>query len=283
MGEHGPDRRRLIVTADDAGLHESINAAIVRTHREGIVTACSVVANGAAFADAVERLKTVPSLSVGVHLTFVEEKPLLPLDAVRSLTNRAGSFVTDYRRFVARALGGRVNWLELERELRAQIERVAASGLPVEHLNGHQHLHLLPPVLTIVRRLAREYSIRYVRIVNDRGGSASLLRLPQIALLNTLGRIARRRLRGDAVSNDSTIGVRAAGHLTTEVITALLPQVRGVTELVCHPGADDDALERAYGWRYGWAREAEALTDPKLRAAIESLRLDLITPRDIAR
>src|SRR5438105_1851652 len=68
--------RRLIVTADDVGLHGGMTAGAIRAHREGVVTACSVVANGVAFYDAVERLRDVPSLEVGVHLTLVEERSL---------------------------------------------------------------------------------------------------------------------------------------------------------------------------------------------------------------
>src|SRR3954451_669240 len=68
--------RRLIVTADDVGLHPGMTAGAIRAHREGIVTACSVVANGVAFFDAVERLRDVPSLEIGVHLTLVEERSL---------------------------------------------------------------------------------------------------------------------------------------------------------------------------------------------------------------
>ena len=64
--------RRLIVTADDVGLHPGMTAGAIRAHRDGIVTACSLVANGVAFYDAVERLREVPSLEVGVHLTLVE-------------------------------------------------------------------------------------------------------------------------------------------------------------------------------------------------------------------
>src|SRR5687768_3715380 len=69
-------RRRLIVTADDVGLHPGMTEGAIRAHLDGIVTACSVVANGAAFDDAVARLRDVPSLEVGVHLTLVEEHPL---------------------------------------------------------------------------------------------------------------------------------------------------------------------------------------------------------------
>src|SRR3954470_23864291 len=142
------EARRLIVTADDASLHHGMNEGAIRAHRQGIVTACSVVANGVAFDDAVVRLRDVPSLEMGVHLTLVEE---------RSLTGMR--FPRSYAGFVF----SRKDVAAIERELRAQIERVLATGLPVTHLNGHQHLHMWPRVFVIVEQLASEFGIGYVR------------------------------------------------------------------------------------------------------------------------
>ena len=152
-------KRQLIVTADDAGLHRGMTDGVIRAHREGIVTACSIVANGAAFDDAVERLRDTPSLEVGVHLTLVEERPLTAM-----------RFPRKYTSFVPLYLARRISMAVIERELRAQIEKVLATGLTITHLNGHQHLHMLPSIFPIVERLALEYKIPYLRRVIDRGG-----------------------------------------------------------------------------------------------------------------
>src|SRR3954468_19839524 len=136
--------RRLIVTADDVGLHPGMTSGAIRAHRDGIVTACSVVANGVAFYDAVERLRDVPSLEGGVHLTLGQERSLTGMRLPRSYVE----FVRDMKDRAA-----------IERELRAQIERVLAAGLRVTQLNGHQHVHMWPGVFAIVSRLADEYGI----------------------------------------------------------------------------------------------------------------------------
>src|SRR6266446_9375596 len=116
---------RLVVTADDVGLDPGMTAGAIRAHRDGIVTACSVVANGRAFDDAVARLRDVPALEVGVHLALVEEVAF----------TTGAPMARSYWEFLLLRRG-----VDVERELRAQIERVLASGLPVTHLNGHQHL-----------------------------------------------------------------------------------------------------------------------------------------------
>jgi predicted glycoside hydrolase/deacetylase ChbG (UPF0249 family) len=249
------EARRLIVTADDVGLHPAMTAGAIRAHCEGIVTACSIVANGVAFDDAVARLRENPDLEAGVHLTLVEE---------RSLTGMR--FPSSYVRFVF----GRKDLAAIERELRAQIERVLAAGLRVTHLNGHQHLQMWPSVFAIVTRMAREYGIGYVRRVRDRGGRGGIGRRASIAALNQLGRSAR---------NDSnTIGVMEAGHLTAARIIELLHHVDRTSELVTHPGLGVDAYSH---WNYAWDEETAALCDERVRAAIADRGIELITPKGV--
>ncbi|HVR38748.1 MAG TPA: ChbG/HpnK family deacetylase [Thermoanaerobaculia bacterium] len=241
---------RLIVTADDAGLHRGMTEGAIRAHREGIVTACSVVANGVAFDDAVARLRDVPSLEVGVHLTLVEEKPLTAMRFPRKYT----TFVPLY---LARAISMR----DIEREFRAQIEKVLATGLRVTHLNSHQHLHMLPRIFSLASRLANEYEIGYVRVVNDRGGSAGLLRRLSVAALSTLGRSGR------------TIGVLEAGHIRD--VVPLLDHVEETTELVTHPGVGVDGYPQ---WNYDWEAETRALCAPGLRDELVKRGIELIAP-----
>jgi chitin disaccharide deacetylase len=249
-------RRVLIVTADDVGLHAGMTEGAIRAHRQGIVTACSIVANGVAFDDAVTRLRDVPSLEVGVHLTLVEERALTSMRMPRKYT----SFVPLY---LARA----ITIAAIEKELRAQIERVLESGLRITHLNGHQHLHVLPRIFAVVASLAREYGVGYVRIVDDHGSAS---RRAPMAILSTLGRRARA-----SFTNDRTIGVADAGHLTD--VVPLLDRVHGVTELVTHPGVGVSG----YTWGYAWDEETRTLCDPRLRDAIAERGIVLAAPSGV--
>ena len=237
--------KRLIVTADDVGLDRGMTAGAIEAHRNGIVTACSIVANGREFDDAVARLRDCPSLEAGVHLTLVEERALttgepMPKNWMRFLLSRKG---------------------DVEGELRLQIERVLVSGLRITHLNGHQHLHQWPRVRRIVTRLADEYGIRYVRVVNDRGGKRRRLAM---RMLNSLGDRSR-----------TTIGVAEAGHLTSERILELLDCVEDTTELVTHPGMHVTGY--AY-WQYDWEAETRALCDPAVKHAVAAKNIELIGP-----
>ena len=264
---------QLIVTADDLGLHRGMTDGALHAHEQGIVTACSIVANGAAFHHAVERLGDFPKLSVGIHLALVEERPVA--SDVESLISASGNLHGSYYEFVPRYFARRIRMDEVERELRAQIESVLGAGIRLEHANGHQHVHLLPRIFTLVQRLAEEYRIPYVRIVDEHPRGRGL-RQTSVALLSRLGRSARSR--ANTRTNDRTIGVTEAGHLSTDALMALLDEVDGLTELVCHPGLGDAELTEAYDWGYAWDAETNALCDPKLRAAITARGIDLVTP-----
>ena len=237
--------KRLIVTADDVGHDRGMTAGAIEAHRHGIVTACSIVANGREFDDAVARLRDCPTLEVGVHLTLVEERALTTGEMMPK----------NWKRFLFSRQG------DIEGELRLQIEGVLVSGLKITHLNGHQHLHQLPRLAGIVRRLAQEYGIHYVRVVNDRGGER---RRAMMAILSALGNRSRR-----------TIGVAEAGHLTSERVIALLDHVDGVTELVTHPGIN---VEGYAHWKYQWDIETRALCDPVVRNALEERKIQLTAP-----
>lgn len=257
--------KRLIVTADDVGLHPGMTRGALAAHDGGIVTAVSVSPNGRAFEPAVELLRDRPRLEVGAHLTLVGEHPLSSPETIPSLVGADGGLHSGYPAFAARYALGRIRSIDLETELRAQVERLLATGLRVVHLNSHQHLHVLPRVLEIVLRLAEEHGIPEVRIPNEPETRITPRGL-QIAGLNALG----RRVRGRR-----TIGIMVAGHLDAARLRRCLDLVEGSTELVCHPGLGSAELAAAYDWGYAWEEETAALMDPALPALLEERGISL--------
>lgn len=264
--------KRLVVTADDVGLHPGMTRGALAAHDHGIVTAVSVSPNGRDFEPAVELLRDRPRLDVGAHLTLVGERPLSDPSRTPSLVGPDGRLHARYPAFAARYALGRIRKADLETELRAQVERLLATGLPVVHLNSHQHLHLLPRVFDVVAELAREHAIPVVRIPNEPAAGLSPRGL-QLRALNALGRRARGRVLASNRAPDRTVGVLDAGHLTAAALRRCLDQVEGLTELVCHPGLGGAELAREYDWGYDWDEETEALRDPILA--------DLIREKDI--
>jgi predicted glycoside hydrolase/deacetylase ChbG (UPF0249 family) len=270
--------KKLIVTADDVGLHPGMTRGALAACDAGVVTAVSVAAVGRAFEPAVELLRAQPhGPDVGIHLTLVGERPLSPPERIRSLVGRDGSLLPGYLALARRFLLGGLAAVEVEAELRLQIERLLATGLPVVHANAHQHLHVLPKVFEIVLRLAEEHGIRFVRIPAEPALTGSWTpRAAQLAILNRLGRRARRRLATSrAAAVERTLGIVDAGHLTVERLRRALTFAGETNELVCHPGVGDTELASAYDWDYEWDAETAALCDPRVPDLLREAGIEL--------
>ncbi|HEX5049506.1 MAG TPA: ChbG/HpnK family deacetylase [Gammaproteobacteria bacterium] len=280
---NGGARVRLIVHADDFGISESVNQGIVDAHRRGIVTSTSVMANGAAFEHAVALAKECPTLDVGVHLTLTEERPVG--GAAAGLVDANGRFTPHALQFAARYAAGRIPLRAVRAELDAQIRRVLASGLPVSHLDGHQHVHVLPGIAGVVAELARAHGIRTVRYPAERVRGYMLRNLAgarrlaeQIALGVFCALSPLRELR----RIDEFVGFYFGGRLDEANLATVLeglPPGR-TAELMCHPG-DDDPRGRYGHWRYSWAAERDALSSPRIRDLVLARGVQLISYRDL--
>ncbi len=238
---------RVLVTADDFGLHEDLNRAIAEGVRAGTIHAVSVSTVGDAFdVDLLRELKTAGA-SIGAHLTWVDE----PWITGGGGFDRLGLL----RRLLLapRAFGG-----ALEREARAQIARLIDRGLAPTHLDSHQHVHVLPVLWPVVRRLAGEFSVPRIRIPWT-PSLASTRGSPGGHVLRLLAAVRRRACRGSL----PCIGIARSGHNTAERIAG---ELRGLAfpevEMVAHPGRASDSLRGRYGhWGYDWEAESDLL-DP---------------------
>jgi chitin disaccharide deacetylase len=132
----------LITNADDFGFTRDVNEGIVHAHREGILTATTLMATGAAFDHAAALARETPELDVGVHLVLVDG-PGFP----GSLT----SFVLSVGR------------MRVYDELARQVDKVVKAGIQPTHLDTHKHTHLMPPVFEAIARIAEEFRIPWVR------------------------------------------------------------------------------------------------------------------------
>ena len=280
--------RRLIVNADDFGLHAAVNRGILAAHTEGIVSSTSLMAGGAALDDAVRIAKQCPQLGVGVHLTLVGARPVLPVAEVSSLLDESGAFYGSYPLFIKRFLRGKIRLAEVERELAAQIDRIRMAGIQPSHLDSHQHLHVLPGIGGIVLDLARRFSIRAIRIPAEPvafigATPATVGRLAGRGGLTMLANLFRQHAAAAGIrTSDNFFGMLAGGQLTEPAILAILRRLPpGDSELMTHPGFADESLADAFRWDYQWDAERQALTAPAVRALLAERQIRLISFREL--
>jgi predicted glycoside hydrolase/deacetylase ChbG (UPF0249 family) len=279
---NGGARTRLIVHADDFGISESVNHGVVDAHRRGIVTSTSVMANGAAFEHAVALAKECPTLDVGVHLTLTEEKPVGAPAA--GLVDANGRFPPHALQFAARYALGKIPLRAVRVELDAQICRVLERGLPVSHLDGHQHVHVLPGIAGVVAELARAHGIRTVRYPMERvrGYMLRLRDVRRLAEQVALGVFCALSPLRELKRIDEFVGFYFGGRLDETNLATVLAGLPpgGTAELMCHPG-DDDPRGRYGHWRYSWTAERDALSSPRIRDLVLARGVQLISYRDL--
>ena len=288
-----PPMKHLIVNADDFGMSPGINRAVLEAHRSGIVTSTSLLANGAAFEEAVAAARATPALGVGVHVNLTQGCPVGGAAGLGALVGSDGEFLGNAERVYFRMVAGRISMDAAEREIRAQIERVQDAGIQPTHLDGHQHVHMWPPLFALAARLAAEYGLWGVRVSRERRVAfaalwrrnkefrGKIMQQAGVGLgLAFLAVACRAALDGAGVgAPDYFYGVSATGYLDGAVLAEILRDVpEGTSELMCHPGYVDAALEQVET-RLVRQRETEfeAVAAPCSRALAKQLGIELVT------
>ena len=246
--------KRLVVTADDFGLSPAVNEAVRRGYRDGILTCASLMIGAPAAADAVAIAKS-DGIPMGLHLTLVDGRPVLPPVRIPDLVNSRGAFrpglVGPAVRLAVSARAQR----QARAECEAQLEAFVATGLPLDHLNAHHHFHLHPSVLTILVDLARRCRPMSVRVPFE-PGVPTYRHAALAAVMTPWALRARHRLRrAGLLTNDALFGLYDTGAMTEAAWLRLVPRIGpGLTEIYCHPSSTD---------------ELAALLSPVVRAALD--------------
>ena len=159
--------RRLIVNGDDFGFSREVNEAVILAYRRGVLTSASLMASGEAFGHAVDLAKENPGLAVGLHVTCVNGRPVLPPSDIPHVAGKTGDFPTDPALAGLKYFFCRSARKELFSEIAAQFEKFARSGLNFSHVDSHCHMHVNPAVLDAIIEIAQSYGIKRIRVPAD--------------------------------------------------------------------------------------------------------------------
>ncbi|MGH8191205.1 MAG: hopanoid biosynthesis-associated protein HpnK [Rhodanobacteraceae bacterium] len=252
-------RTRLIITADDFGLHGAVNEGVERGYREGVLQAASLMVAAPAAADAMALARRLPGLAVGLHLVLTDGRALLPAARIPDLVDARGVFDKSMARDAFRSFLLRRVRQQMAAEIHAQFEAFAASGLRLDHVNAHKHFHLHPTILSLVLSIGRGFGMRAMRLPAEPGMPFWLR--PWVALMR------RRMDRAGIVHNDHVFGIRCSGAMDESQLLATLRSLPdGVCELYLHPAVCD--VHAAGMSHYRDADELAALLSPRVREAV---------------
>ncbi len=279
--------KKLIVTGDDFGFSLAVNEAIEKAHRDGILNCASLMVGAEATKDAVGRARRLPSLRVGLHLVLVDGSPILPSKVIPGLVTKKGEFSSHLVRAGINFFVRKEVKRQLEKEIRAQFQVFSDTGLRLDHVNSHHHMHLHPTVLGIILSVGRDYGMGAVRfpyeppLISWRASRRDLARKISFSffLWPWLALFKKRLKKAQVLSNDFLFGLNDSGRMDIDLVLRLLECVpSGVTEIYFHPQISDTHRTGEDRFRH---REYETLTNPGLRQALLTSGAKLIAFGDL--
>jgi predicted glycoside hydrolase/deacetylase ChbG (UPF0249 family) len=229
---------KIIINADDLGLSVPVNDAIFALMDERRITSATVLANAPGLEDAATRLTERPHCSFGAHLNLSEFKPLSGHADLHPILDEQGSFA-----------GNRLREIKIDSKLReaifvewsAQLDRLYALKIPVSHIDSHHHMHTVPELLPVVKRLQEKFRIKRVRIsmnIYDPTQPTPRLRLATKVIWNTALRHWHKTVTTERFTSFEIFSKFAdSGYPKCATI-----------ELMVHPGGPDFDAETALLW-----------------------------------
>ena len=236
--------RQLIVTGDDFGSSHDVNLGILEAHQRGILTGASLMVSGEAFEEAVTLARQHPRMAVGLHLVVVSGRPVLGPGQIPHLVDSAGNFSASPLRAGLRYQFQPEARLELRLEIRAQLEKFRATGLPLSHVDGHLHMQMHPVVLSTLIECAGEFGIRAIRLPSEELGVALALDRTEVFskwvhawIFHRLRRFAEGRLKAARIGfAERVYGLLQTGRMTEEYLLGLIPKIEADrVEIYSHP------------------------------------------------
>jgi hopanoid biosynthesis associated protein HpnK len=276
--------KQLIITADDFGLSGGVNRAVERGWKSGILTCASIMAGGAAFDEAAEIARRNPSLQVGLHLTLVQGRAVLPPAGLPDLVDGGGNFSDNPVKSGIRYFFDRGLYCQLKREIEAQIKKVLDAGIGLTHIDGHLNIHLHPTVFRILLELMPQYGITTFRLSRERlsenlrfDGERKFGKIIEKLIFGFLTDHARPELDRLGILYASEVkGVLNSGRMTEEYVLNIVDGLQdGLTEIYFHPGILPDAEISRRMPDYRHKEELAAVTSPLVRQKLQGLQIEL--------
>ncbi|MBL7685855.1 MAG: ChbG/HpnK family deacetylase [Deltaproteobacteria bacterium] len=161
--------KRVIIHADDFGYSSSVNQGILKGMQTGRITSASTLTNFLNSTSEALTLARLHTLDVGWHVNLTEGVPLSSPSEIPSLISSEGKF-HPLKTFILKCYLRQISPEEIFRELSAQYEVFEKFSIKPSHIDGHEHVHVFPIISPIVRKIAYEHSIPFVRLPVEEGG-----------------------------------------------------------------------------------------------------------------
>ncbi len=286
----------VIFHADDAGVSFGTNEAIIQAHKIGVLTSTSIRTNGVCFSDMVKKLKENKRIGIGIHLNLTDGTPHLP-----ALSSKQGLYKHSFFSYFVRLQLLRDKSLldNCIKELDFEFTMIKKIGLAVDHVDGQDHIHMIPVLFKEVIKLCKKHNINRVRISDEpmhyssisdffrmirTGGVVKRLVLSLLSGVNKLHATAH-----GFVFPDAFYGVLYTSKMDTQTIKASVLDAKKrkykTIEIALHPAFPHYNGETVFTSPYfafysndkARLQEFNTLTDPTLGSFIKAKKITLTT------
>lgn len=249
-------KNQIIITADDFGISQENNLAILEAFKNGVLTSTCLMSNGEAFMHAIcEVLPQTPDIDLGIHLNVIEGQSQKVTLQKTTLTNEQGFYYNGFLQMLLKSHNKRF-LKEIEEDFRIQIETIK-SKVKVQFINSHVHVHAIPKIFELTCKLADEYDIPFIRtqfeapyLVPNLKKHLTLkypLNLIKLVILNTFTHINKQTLEKYKVkTNDNFIGVTYTGYMDVDTIKYGIEKLKnedGLLEIILHPTLNQEKTD----------------------------------------
>ncbi len=276
--------KQLIVTGDDFGLSVPVNEAISQAHQKGILTTTSIMVAAPEIDDAIARARKLPTLNVGLHLVLSNGRSCLPANDIPDLVNANGEFSNKLVSNGIKMFFNASVKQQLKDEIRAQFEAFKATGLRLDHVNAHNHMHLHPTIFDAIIEIGKEYGMDAVRVPDEKPLQAlidnpkeKMSRFTSWLLLKPFtSRMKKQLIKNNIKFNMNIFGFHHTGHMNLDTLVRILPNLEdGLSEIYLHPATGPwDGMDPA-AKDYEFEAEYKALIHPRIKRIIEKFSIEL--------
>ncbi|CAI3922129.1 Chitooligosaccharide deacetylase ChbG [Commensalibacter communis] len=277
--------RQVLISADDFGLSVEVNEAIEQAHRQGVLSTANLMIAGAAAEDAIQRAKRLPKLKVGLHLVVIEGPSVLPHSEIPLIVNSNNLFPSDQLRMGIDYFFKKPIQHQLRKEIRAQIQTFIDTGLVLDHIDVHKHMHLHPSVGKMLIEISKEFGVRNIRVPHE--PVKTLMAIDNTTYKENIGNllvqywtnILKYQLRHANMRYlDWCFGLSWCGHMKFDKISKLLHNLpKGRSEIFFHPSISHSGLYQNLMPDYEPTKELEALCHPDFPKILKENNITPIT------
>lgn len=277
--------RQVLFSADDFGLSVEVNEAIETAHHQGILSTANLMVAGAAAQDAIKRAKKMPNLKVGLHLVVIEGPAILPYSEIPLIINSDNQFPSDQLKMGIDYFFNKKIQYQLRKEIKAQLQAFTDTGLVLDHVDVHKHMHLHPSVGKMLIKLGKEFNVRNIRVPHE--PVKTLMAIDQTNYKENIGNILvqywtyvlkYQLRRANMRYLDWCFGLSWCGHMTFEKISKLLVNLpQGRSEIFFHPSVRHSGLYHNLMPDYEPTKELETLCHPDLPKILQENNITPIT------